>query len=296
VRTTDGVVLGYDRLIVAAGAHAIPSVAGATHFAGPRDAGTVEHVLRKLGQDPDRTLSFALPASVTWPVPFYELVLLSADALARRGAGATRIMVFTHERRPLELFGSHAGDACARLLDGAGVDVSVASPPQAVFEGNLLLESSELVPAGSVVAVPALKGRPISGLDHDADGFLEVDAHARVAGAEHVFAAGDMTNGAIKQGGLAAQQADAAALWIAADAGAPVDREPPAPVLRATMYTPGGGLHLRAPLGRPERGQVSASPLWQPAGKIAARYLTGFLATGDPANPLVDLARSASPA
>jgi sulfide:quinone oxidoreductase len=108
-----------------------------------------------------------------------------------------------------------------------------------------------------------------------------------------VFAAGDVTNGPVKQGGLAAQQADAAALWIAAEAGAPVDPTPPAPVLRAVMFTPDGDLHLRAPLGEPARGRVSASPLWHPSGKLAGRFLAGYLATGDPADELVDRATPA---
>jgi sulfide:quinone oxidoreductase len=121
---------------------------------------------------------------------------------------------------------------------------------------------------------------------------VPVDVHGRVDGTEHVFAAGDMTSGAVKQGGLAAQQADAAAQWIAADAGAAVDRTPPPPLLRAVLFTPDGHLHLRAPLGEPEDGEVSPSPLWHPAGKLAGRYLAGYLATGDPAAELVDRAPS----
>jgi sulfide:quinone oxidoreductase len=293
VRTQDGAILGYDRLIVAVGAHAVQSVPGATHFAGPRDAGTIEHLLRGAGADPDRALTFALPDTVTWPLPFYELALLSAGSLAQRGQ-APRILLFTHEQRPLELFGPHAGDACARLLHKAGIEVSLATAPQGVFDGALLLGSGSLVPAGDVIAVPAWKGRPVTGLEGDRDGFLHVDAHARVPGAEDVFAAGDITDGAVKQGGLAAQQADAAALRIAAEAGAPVDAEPPRPVLRATMFTADGRLHLRAALGDPEHGEVSATPLWHPTGKLAGRYLAGFLATGNPADPLVDRAVAGS--
>jgi sulfide:quinone oxidoreductase len=292
LRTTDGAMLDYDRLVVATGAHAVQSVPGATHFAGPRDAGAVERVLRTVAGDPTLTLTLALAPTVTWPVPFYELALLSAAALARRGARTTRVLLVTHEQRPAELFGPRASDAVARLLHAAGIEVTVNTTPAGVFDGALMLGTTGLVPAGAVIAVPALKGRPVAGLARDEDGFLPVDAHARVAGAPDVFAAGDGTDGPVKQGGLAAQQADAAALWIAAEAGAPVDPEPPAPVLRAVMLTPDGQLHLRAPLGEPERGEVSASPLWQPSGKIAARYLAGFLATGDPAGRFVDRADS----
>jgi sulfide:quinone oxidoreductase len=289
-RTHDGAVLSYDRLIVAIGAHAVQSVAGATHFAGPRDAGAIEHLLRVVARDPERTLTFALAAGVTWPVPFYELALLSAGGLARRGVETARIMLVTHEQRPLELFGPTASEAMARLLHESHIEVTVATAPEAVFEGAIRVSSGDLVPAGDVVAVPALQGRPVGGLDHDADGFLRIDTHARVDGVEHVFAAGDITDGPVKQGGLAAQQADAAALWIAAEAGAPIDATPPPAVLRAVLFTPDGELHLRAPLGKPERGEVSWSPLWHPSGKLAGRYLAGYLADGNPGDELVDRA------
>ena len=118
----------------------------------------------------------------------------------------------------------------------------------------------------------------VEGLSKAYGGFLAVDAHARIPGVPDVFAAGDVTAGPVKQGGLAAQQADAAALWIAAEAGAPVDPAPPAPVLRAVMYTPDGALHLRAPLDDPRDGEVSPTPLWHPPGKVAGRFLAGFLA------------------
>src|SRR4051794_1098386 len=293
VRTNDGDILRYDRLVVAVGSHAIQSVPGARHFAGPRDAGAIEHTLRVLAADPERPLTFALARSVTWPVPFYELALLSASALARRGVDSSRIRLVTHEQHPLELFGPTAGDAIARLLHRAGVEVTVATAPQAVFDGALLLGSGGFVPAGEVIAVPALEPRHVPGLDPDASGFLAVDAHSRVAGADDVFAAGDITAGAVKQGGLAAQQADAAALWIAAEAGAPLDPTPPPPVLRAVLLLPDGRLHLRVPLGDPDHAEVSPTPLWHPAGKLAGRFLAGYLASGDPTDELVDHALSA---
>ena len=58
---------------------------------------------------------------------------------------------------------------------------------------------------------PAPRGPRLPGLPADADGFVPVDPHARVRGIERVWAVGDMTNWPLKQGGLAAQQADVAA-------------------------------------------------------------------------------------
>ena len=63
------------------------------------------------------------------------------------------------------------------------------------------------------------------------------DVAMHVSGLEHVWAAGDVTSFPIKQGGLAAQQADIAARSIAADAGARVPLEPFQPVLRGALIT-----------------------------------------------------------
>jgi hypothetical protein len=53
---------------------------------------------------------------------------------------------------------------------------------------------------------------------------LAVDEHGRIPGVADVFAAGDATTFPLKQGGLAAQQADAAAETIAADPALPPSR------------------------------------------------------------------------
>ena len=117
-------------------------------------------------------------------------------------------------------------------------------------------------------------------------GFIAIDEHARVRRRRDVFAAGDATAGEIKQGGLATQQADAAAEAIAAESGAPVVPRPYRRVLRGVVLTGGRPLYLRRDLdddtaiarelaGAPEG--VSRVQLWWPSGKIAGRYLTGFL-------------------
>ena len=71
------------------------------------------------------------------------------------------------------------------------------------------------------VVTAADSRRPVrsQGFHTTTPGFLPVDAHGRVVGAPGVYAAGDATDFAIKQGGIACQQADAAAEAIAAEAG-----------------------------------------------------------------------------
>ena len=64
-----------------------------------------------------------------------------------------------------------------------------------------------------------LQGAPLDGLPQTVYGFIPVDSHCRVHGVTDVFAAGDITSFTVKQGGIAAQQADVAAAAIAAAAG-----------------------------------------------------------------------------
>ncbi|HET6551604.1 MAG TPA: FAD-dependent oxidoreductase, partial [Solirubrobacter sp.] len=279
VTTPDGGTLSYDRLLVAPGARPVDGVPGATVFRGPISAGAVEGALRAAGE---RAL-FVLPADAGWPLPIYELALLAAREFE------LDVAVVSPEPRPLDVFGPVASDALARVLDRAGVDFIGATRALEVADGALATEDGRLLEADAVITLARLRGPAIEGLPADADGFIPIDAHARVVGAPHVFAAGDATATPIKQGGLATQQADAAAEAIAAEAGAPVVPRPVKRILRGVVLTGETPLLLRRDLDddavvtRPLRGAppgVSRVQLWWPSGKIAGRYLTGFLAAG----------------
>jgi sulfide:quinone oxidoreductase len=95
-----------------------------------------------------------------------------------------------------------------------------------------------------------------------------------------VYAAGDITSFPVKQGGIAAQQADAVAESIAALAGAPVTPQPFRPVLRGLLLTGATPTYLRAEPagGSGETSTISPEPLWWPPAKIVGRYLAPFLA------------------
>jgi sulfide:quinone oxidoreductase len=100
-----------------------------------------------------------------------------------------------------------------------------------------------------------------------------------VVGTERVFAAGDITSFPVKQGGLAAQQAVAAAHAIASYAGVASAPEPFRPVLRGLLMTGSGTLYLRRDLvGERVAEWASSAPLGWPAGKIVGRRLAALLA------------------
>jgi sulfide:quinone oxidoreductase len=182
------------------------------------------------------------------------------------------------------------------MLTERGITLRIGTRAVAVHEGRLELDAGPAVHADRVIALPRLIGPDIPGLPHAAHGFIGVDAHGRVSDVPDVFAAGDATTFPIKQGGLATQQADAAAETIAAELGVPITPAPFRPVMRGLLLTGGAPLYLRSALtrsGAPEDGSarpasrrpasaVSRRALWWPPGKIAGRYLTPLLATARP--------------
>jgi sulfide:quinone oxidoreductase len=149
------------------------------------------------------------------------------------------------------------------------------------YAGGML----EVTPGPSIacdhaLALPRLRGPAVPGLPADAAGFVRTDVRCRAVGMADVFAAGDAAAFAVKQGGLAAQQADVAAQGIAADAGVPVQPERYRPVLRAVLVSAGQPIYMRAELagGAGDTSAVSSEPMWWPPAKIAGAYLAPHLA------------------
>jgi sulfide:quinone oxidoreductase len=128
------------------------------------------------------------------------------------------------------------------------------------------------------IALPRLRGPKIAGVPADGAGFIPTDPFGAVAGLAGVFAAGDATTFPVKQGGLAAQQADAVAQSVAAALGAPLAPRPFKPVLRGLLFTGDDDRFLRTSIGGGEGdGTSSGAALWWPPSKIAGLYLAPYL-------------------
>jgi CBS domain-containing protein len=182
------------------------------------------------------------------------------------------------------LFGAAARDAVEAMLAAQGIMLYAGVCPTEVRDGELRLTPRGTIAADRVIALPRLYGPPIDGLPQTRAGFVAVDQNCRVEGLSDVFAAGDLTNFPVKQGGIAAQQADAAAEAIAARAGADVEPRPFRPVLRGLLLTGSAPRFLRRDVGTGATGTVSVDPLWWPPAKIVGRRLAPFLAgkAGEP--------------
>jgi sulfide:quinone oxidoreductase len=276
---SDGTVLAFDALVLALGARRRVALPGALTYRGSEDTKALSRILDEARSGSVGRLAFVVPSGVTWPLPLYELAVQTASALSANGA-KTRIAFVTPEESPLGVFGREASFAVEQLLADHGIDLRTQVHPVRFENGTLQLVPGESLEAERIVALPVLRGVPVAGVPHNGLGFVHTDGFGRVEGLDHVYAAGDGTTFPIKQGGLAAQQADTAAETIAQLAGAPVEPAPFDPVLRGLLLTGAQPEYLRAELGGGHMyaSTVGESPLWWPPAKIAARYLAPYLA------------------
>jgi len=292
IRCTSGEEYGYEALIVAVGARPVEALPGALGVPGPEWIARFRELLGALERGDVRDVVFVVPDEPTWSLPLYELALLTAGWLFERRVAGVRLTLATPERAPLAAFGHNAGDTVSDLLHGHGVDLRCSVAAQAVDEGALRLAGGETIAADRVVALNRLAGPALPGLPADDEGFVPVDEHGRVAGVEHVYAAGDATTGPIKQGGLAAQQADAVAESVAAWAGVGLRPSPFRPVLRGVLLTGTGPAYFRADSRPHHKSSVARlSPLWWPPAKVAGRHLAPYLAARG-----IDVPQAADPA
>jgi sulfide:quinone oxidoreductase len=280
VALAGGGELHYDALIVAAGARQQPWLEGALNFSGPESIEEFCVLLDELERGTHERIVFAAPHSATWTLPMYELALLTASWIAERGLIGVGLSIVTPEEAPLAVFGRAASDAVRGLLSDRGVYLRVGATASRIDRGTLELTPHGALGADRVITLPRLAGPKIPGLPSDAEGFIPIDSNGRVAGLENVYAAGDGTAFPVKQGGIAAQQADAAASSIAVALGARDQAEPFKPVLRGLLLTGLAPSYLRADISGTagDSSAAGAEPMWWPPAKIAARHLTPYLA------------------
>lgn len=275
----------YDYLVIAPGAKHLWSVPGSTMFWGLADEFDAELVIRALGTRSLRHLIFAMPASHSWSLPLYELALLAQarqsgeEFMTRR----TRLSIVTPEEAPLLVFGRGASDAVSELLAERDIEVITGTHPIGFDRRRsaLSVAPGKSISADGVISLPRMEGRRFSGIPHDEQGFIPTDEYGRIANVEGIYAAGDITTFPVKQGGIAAQQADTVAEAIAADLGCDVDAKPFDPVLRGVLWTGEGPRYLFGQLtgGHGEVSTLTEEPPWpEQSGKIVSRYLTPFLA------------------
>jgi sulfide:quinone oxidoreductase len=283
VHTAGGRRVEYDALLIAVGARQVEPYKHVATFRDAEADATYHGIVQDVEDGYTRRLAFIQPVGPVWPLPLYELALMTAQRAESMDIRDLELSLVTPEPRPLAVFGTAVSDVMTNHLARAGVKLyanSLAKVPSArtvlIQPQNVELSDQRIVTMPRV-AGPAIRGLPGGG----ANGFLPIDKHCAVRGTGgRVFAAGDAANYPIKHGGLGAQMADAAAAAIAVLAGAQEKAPAFNPVIRGKLLTGRDPVYMSAhPVGAESfQSEVYDQPPWPADDKVVAEELGPYLA------------------
>jgi sulfide:quinone oxidoreductase len=242
---------------------------GATTWWPGGDADSYGGLLQDIDEGYAKQIAIVVPPGAVWPLPAYELALMTAGEAREMGQEGVQVTVVTPEHAPLSLFGEDASRAVAEELRWAGIELRT---------GTVVQNASELG-VQRVFAVPRIVGPIVEGLAMDEEGFILASDDGLVQDCEHTWAAGDGIASPVKFGGLATHQARIAAAAIARAAGATDVPDPGEPVLHGRLLIGKRTRRLRG------RGDAEGAPLWWPHGKVAGEYLPRWLSEHGVAPP-----------
>jgi sulfide:quinone oxidoreductase len=268
----------FDALLLAPGARPVAGVEGATTWFPGGDPDAYGGLLRDLEEGYAKSLAIVVPPGAVWPLPAYELALMTAGEASEMGQTDVSVTVVTPEHAPLSLFGEQASEAVAEELRWARVDLKAGVVARKDGDELVFEPQGDRLVVQRVFSVPRLVGPAIDGVPFDEEGFIVADDAALVEGCRRTWAAGDGVVSPVKFGGLATHQARRAVAAIAARAGVDVP-DPGEPVLHGRLLV-GHRLRRLAP-----SDGTQGAPLWWPHGKVAGEHLPRWLAEHGVAPP-----------
>ena len=283
--TEAGASLEYDALLLALGAVLRPRFSHALTL----DDSLIDEQLHGLIQDVEggyvRKLAFIAPTPMPWPLPIYELALMTARRAYDMNVDLS-ITLATPEDAPLAVLGSEnvepGGRATARG-ERHSVHTLCALRDSRPRRGLDRAEVVESLHVDRVVALPQLFGPSTPGVPLKADnGFIPIDAHC---GSQ------DWTGFMPPESGRFRRQARrdrvAASRYCGRGdrrlAGAPIEPQQCQPVIHGMLVGGRKPLYLTAHItgGHGSSSEVSETPNSSPAAKITAKYLAPYLESLD---------------
>jgi sulfide:quinone oxidoreductase len=287
IHTKTDETIGYDALVLALGATVTKRYPHALTI-DDRDLGETMHgLIQDIEGGYIHKLAFVAPGRMAWPLPLYELALMTAGR-AYDMQIELETTILTPEDTPLAIFGSTASDAVVDLLAAANVETINSAYAEVPSSREVVISPGDRhLQVDRVIALPELHGPGVRGIPLGEHGFIRVDPHCRVPDVECIYAAGDATDFPIKHGGIGSQQADVVAQSIAAQAGASVTPQRFNPVIHGMLLTQEKPRYLTAHItgGRGFSSEITDTPTWSPGRKIAAKYLAPYLEERDRESP-----------
>ena len=125
----------YDALLIAVGARQVEAY---EHVATFRDAdadATYQGVVQDIEEGYSRSVAFIQPVGPVWPLPLYELALMTAERAKSMNIRGLELVLVTPEPRPLAVFGPAVSDVVSSRLEQAGITLycnSLAKVPRPV--------------------------------------------------------------------------------------------------------------------------------------------------------------------
>src|SRR3954467_11666247 len=101
----DGGRMGYDALVIGIGAGTEPALPRALTWTPESDEEVYGRLLRDLDEGYTKRVAFVVPVGAAWPLPAYELALMTAWQAQAMGHDDVQITIYTPEEAPLEIFG-----------------------------------------------------------------------------------------------------------------------------------------------------------------------------------------------
>lgn len=288
VHTEDGRQLNFDALLLAVGARQLSPFDHVRTFRDAEADEVFEGVVQDIEEGYSKSIAFLLPEGPVYPLPLYELALMTAERARSMSIDDLQLTLVTPERRPLIVFGSKVSDAVCDLLERSGVTVYTDAKAHVPATGQLTVTPPgiELHPQ-RMIAIPRLTGPAIRGIKGGgAHGFLPIGRYCCVEGTHgRVFAAGDAAEFPIKHGGVGTEMADSAASAIAILAGHDIEAEPFFPVIRGMLMGGQDPLYISARLVGASgfESEVHDTPPWPEDEKVVAKELGRYLTRLDEA-------------
>src|SRR4051812_48750387 len=189
VELDDGNEVRYDALILAVGAQPRPAYDRVLTFGADARTEVLNSLLADLEQGYTRSVAFVVPPGVSWPLPLYEIALMTARQVWGMGIDGLDLHIVTPEGSPLAIFGGEPSAAVTGLLEEASITFHGNAYAEVSHGAITLRPGSDELRAERIVALPVLDGPAVPGVPVDAHGFIPVDELGRVRGLRHVYAA-----------------------------------------------------------------------------------------------------------